>query len=163
MPSHLKRFQEHGDQHFITFSCHNRQPYLITPQAKTIFLKSLESTRVRYAFNILGYVVMPEHVHLLITEPPESSVATVVQSLKVSVSKQLPQTPFWLPRYHDRNITNQETTNTILRYIHRNPVKRGLVENPQDWPASSYRHYLLHEEGPVAITQPNLKHTPTLQ
>ena len=158
MPSHLKRFQQHRDRHFITFSCHARQPYLNTDQARTIFLRSLEATRKHYLFDITGYVLMPEHVHLLITEPTEKSLGAVIQALKVSVSKQLPQTPFWLPRYHDRNITNQETVNTILRYIHRNAVKRGLVKNPQDWPWSTYRHYLSNEPAPVTVTQPCLSY-----
>ncbi len=97
MPSHLKRFQQHGDRHFITFSYHNRQPYLNTREAYTLFLQSLESTRKRYIFDIIGYVLMPEHVHLLMTEPAEKSIGTIIQALKVSVAKQLPQTPSGSP------------------------------------------------------------------
>ena len=59
MPLRLKRYQQEGDHHFITFSCHNRKPYLNTPTSKDIFLDSLERTRDRYKFEILGYVVMP--------------------------------------------------------------------------------------------------------
>ncbi len=64
MPSGLKRFQREGDDHFITFSCYRREPYLATSDSKDIFLDSLELTRRRYNFEVLGYVVMPEHVHL---------------------------------------------------------------------------------------------------
>lgn len=68
MPLGLKRYQQEGDYHFITFSCHHRKPYLNTPTSRDIFLDSLERTRLHYQFEILGYVVMPEHVHLLVSE-----------------------------------------------------------------------------------------------
>ena len=91
MPSGLKRFQREGDDHFITFSCYRREPYLATPVSKDIFLDSLELTRKRYNFEVLGYVVMPEHVHLLLSEPLdcESPLSKALQSLKLSVSKRL--------------------------------------------------------------------------
>jgi putative transposase len=72
MPLHLKRYQKEGDNHFITFSCHNRNPYLDTPIARDTFQQSLEQTRKRYNFEILGYVIMPEHVHLVVSEPPNA-------------------------------------------------------------------------------------------
>ena len=72
MPLGLKRYQQEGDDHFITFSCYGRQPYFTTPSSKDIFLDSLELTRRRYQFEVLGYVVMPEHVHILLGEPPEN-------------------------------------------------------------------------------------------
>jgi REP element-mobilizing transposase RayT len=70
MPPRLERRQQTGDLHFITFSCHGRQPYLSTPHTASVFEHSLESTRLKYQFNLFGYVVMPEHVHLLLSEPP---------------------------------------------------------------------------------------------
>jgi hypothetical protein len=73
MPPRLERRQQTGNLHFITFSCHNRNPYLASPRAASIFEHSLESTRDKYQFHLLGYVVMPEHVHLLLSEPPDPS------------------------------------------------------------------------------------------
>jgi putative transposase len=66
VPSGLHRYQQTGDLHSITFSCYRRQPKLGTPSARAQFERSLEATRVRYRFGVLGYVVMPEHVHLLV-------------------------------------------------------------------------------------------------
>src|ERR1017187_2110678 len=63
MPPRLERRQQTGDLHFITFSCHGRKPYLNSPRAAAIFEHSLESIRQKYRFELLGYVVMPEHVH----------------------------------------------------------------------------------------------------
>jgi putative transposase len=96
MPLGLKRYQREGDDHFITFSCHNREPYLTTASSKDIFLDSLELTRKRYNFEVLGYVVMPEHVHLLLSEPEDHEVplSKALHSLKLSVSKRLTPKPF---------------------------------------------------------------------
>jgi putative transposase len=154
MPLGLKRYQKEGDDHFITFSCHDRKPYLNTPQARDIFLDSLELTRQRYNFDVLGYVVMPEHVHLLVGEPEDREIplSKALQSLKLSVSKSLTQRPFWQTRYYDFNVLTRDKRVEKLKYMHRNPVTRELVPRPEEWPWSSYRHYLLNESTPVKIT-----------
>ncbi|HEY4381339.1 MAG TPA: transposase [Acidobacteriaceae bacterium] len=134
MPPRLERRQQTNNLHFITFSCHGRNPYLSTPRAACIFEHALESTRQKYQFHVLGYVVMPEHVHLLLSEPPTHPLSTVLGALKRSVSKQLPQRPFWLPRYHDFNVFSEEKRIEKLHYLHRNPVNRGLSLKPEDYP-----------------------------
>ncbi|HEY1992993.1 MAG TPA: transposase [Edaphobacter sp.] len=155
MPSGLKRFQREGDDHFITFSCYRREPHLATAASKDIFLDLLELARSRYNFEVLGYVVMPEHVHLLVSEllEYEVSLSKAIQSLKLSVSKRLGPKPFWQVRYYDFNVFTHNKRVEKLKYMHRNPVARGLVERPEDWKWSSYRHYLLDESGPVRISR----------
>jgi putative transposase len=96
---------------------------------------------------------MPEHIHLLISEPPIKPLNVALAVIKRSVSQKLPENPFWLPRYYDFNVFTQAKRIEKLRYIHRNPVHRGLVEKPEDYPWSSFRTYALHEPGPVTITQ----------
>ncbi|QNI38144.1 REP-associated tyrosine transposase [Edaphobacter albus] len=154
MPLGLKRYQQEDDDHFITFSCYHRKPYLNTPSSKDTFLRSLEQTRSTYGFEVLGYVVMPEHIHLLVSEPPHAPLSKALQALKISVSRNLTERPFWQTRYYDFNVHTHNKRVEKLKYIHRNPVTRGLVSHPQDWPWSSYRHYLLNEPSPVLITQP---------
>jgi putative transposase len=139
--------------------------------------------RRRFSMRICGYVVMPEHVHLLVSEPDQKTLADAMHYLKLSFAKRLkahsktrhptvPQvhdrsvvvnlgspdtrlenntTPFWQPRYYDRNVRDEKEFAVKLRYLHRNPVKRGLVEDPADWKWSSFRHYALRETGPVEI------------
>jgi hypothetical protein len=85
MPRGLKRHQEARDLHFITFSCYHRQPLLATPRAMHQFEVALELSRVLHDFYVTGYVVMPEHVHLLISEPQRGTVASAVQAIKQSV------------------------------------------------------------------------------
>src|SRR5690348_17450402 len=69
MTKSLVRYQQTGDLHFVTFSCYRRQPHLGTATARDLFEQSLETIRLRYNFCVFGYVVMPEHVHLLVSEP----------------------------------------------------------------------------------------------
>jgi putative transposase len=151
MPWGLKRYQQAGDLHFVTFSCHQREPYLRSPAARSLFETSLEKMRWRYGFFIAGYVVMLEHVHLLLSEPHEEPLAMALKAIKVSVAKQSREQPFWQPRYYDFNVYTERKRIEKLKYMHRNPVRRGLVDRPEDWPWSSFRHYLTGEDGPVEV------------
>src|ERR1039458_3823838 len=104
MPSRLKRYQQSGDFHFLTFSCHDRKPYLADPVSCDLFERALEQIRRRYVFHVFGYVVMPEHVHLLVSEPRRGALDRAIQALKTSVSKQSQRKPFWQVRYYDFNV-----------------------------------------------------------
>jgi putative transposase len=145
MPSRLKRYQRTGDFHFVTFSCHNRLPYLASGASRDLFERALDAACRRYVFFVFGYVVMPEHVHLLVSEPKRGGLDRAIQALKTSVSKQSGRRPFWQVRYFDFNIFTSAKQTEKLRYIHRNPVKRGLALRPEDWRWSSFRHYLTGE------------------
>ena len=154
MPWALKRFQEARCLHFITFSCHNREPLLGMPESRDSFEITFEQVRQWYGFCVRGYVVMPEHVHLLISEPERKKLSTALQMLKQNVARELrlPEgNPFWLERYYDFNVWSETKRVQKLRYIHRNPVRRGLVEKPEDWKWSSFLHYATGVEGIVEI------------
>jgi putative transposase len=153
VPSRLHRYQTQGHDHFITFSCYQRLPLLNNNPARITFENALEKVRARHDFHVFGYALMPEHVHLLVSEPKEKPLSTTLSVLKRETSTALkddrPQ--FWQVRYHDFNVLTQSKFTEKLRYIHRNPVDRGLVENPEDWPWSSYRHWLTGEIGRIEI------------
>ncbi len=111
MPWGLRRYQHTRDLHFLTFSCYRRQPNLGTPSSRARFESSLEKTRAHYNFHVLGYVVMPEHVHLLVTEPEKELLAKAIQALKQSVSRHLGNgEPFWQSRYYDFNVRTEKKT-----------------------------------------------------
>ncbi|WP_433965695.1 transposase [Tunturiibacter gelidiferens] len=95
---------------------------------------------------------MPEHVHLLINEPPNEPLSKTLQALKISVSRRLPERPFWQTRYYDFSVFTHNKRIEKLKYMHRNSVTRGLVEKPEDWPWSSYRHY--HLDKPLQSSSP---------
>ena len=153
MPTGLWRFNPTGGLHFLTFRCFRRQPLLGTPQARDCFERSLEQARVRYRFYVAAYVVMPDHVHLLLTAPSNGTLATAVQAIKQSVSRKLigDRPHLWQARYYDFNVWSREKRIEKLKYIHRNPVKRGLVERQEDWAWSSFRHYKAGEQGRVEV------------
>jgi putative transposase len=154
MPKDLVRYQQSGCFHFVTFSCYHRKPLLNIPTAYQTFEHELESTRIQYGFVVAGYVLMPEHVHLLLSEPTKSTLATAIQVLKQKTSRKLKpssEPQFWQRRYYDFNVNNEEKRIEKLRYMHRNPVKRGLTEKPEDWQWSSFRHYLTGEPGTIEI------------
>ena len=153
MPYGLKRFQHAESLHFITFSCFHRLPLLDAPGARETVEAVLEQTRARHEARVYAYVLMPEHVHLLVNEPPRILLAQFLKAVKQTTSRKLrgSREKFWQDRYYDSNVRGETARSEVIRCIHRNPVARGLVEKPQDWPWSSYRHYAIGEKGTVEI------------
>ena len=181
MPQGLHRYHESGQSHFITFSCYQRKPKFADTRFYDLFPLCLEDMRRQFQMRIYGYVVMPEHVHLLVSEPEQGTLADAMHYLKLSFSKRArslrpvpqvrvpvlrpvpqvrvhrldanlgPSEPFWQKRYYDRNVRSVREFGIKLRYLHRNPVKRGLVRDPGDWKWSSFRHYAFREMGVVEI------------
>ncbi len=169
MPSGLKRYYGAHDLHFITCSRYRRGPVLDTAHRRDLLLTLLEEVRRRHRFVVLGYVVMPEHFHLLISEPQETPPSVVMQVLKQRFAHQIlrrsrlaqrrgQSSPWdevageiWQRRYYDFNVWTERKRIEKLRYMHRNPVKRGLVSQPEHWAWSSFRAYAFGEPGPVRI------------
>jgi len=168
VPKNLKRRYGTGNLHFITFTCYRRLPFLRTAGARNVFLIVLAEVRTRYQFAVAGYVVMPEHVHLLLSEPKKRDLSIVIQVLKQRVSRRLRRRirartfarqlrlwhdtssssyrNFWQRRFYDFNVWSRKKRTEKLNYMHMNPVKRGLVADPKLWPWSSYRFYQYREE-----------------
>ena len=125
----------------------------------------LEQVRRSYGLVVVGYVVMPEHFHLLISEPRRDTPSTVMQALKLGVARRIlaegrrrraqevnsQRHHIWQARFYDFNVWSKRKRIEKLRYIHRNPVKRGLVEEPDQWTWSSFRFYAYGENGPVRV------------
>ena len=164
MPTGLKRIYGRGHLHFLTFSCYKRLPFLKSSRAREIFLEELGRLRSEFGFRVIGYVVMPEHVHLLVNEPPGATPSIVLHRLKLRVAKRLrkrrrraptsqlslpfedcKEVPrsFWQPRFHDFdfNVYSAGKRAEKLHYMHANPVKRGLVRHLREWPWSSWAFY----------------------
>ena len=146
MPHGLIRYHHTGHLHFLTFSTHHRKPTL--PPHYLLFERLLEDTRRTHRFEVHGYVLMPEHVHLLVSEPEEIPLSGALHALKLSTSKHIHAGPFWQSRYYDFNVFTAKKRLEKLHYMHHNPVKRGLVARAEDWPHSSARHWLHAEPHP---------------
>ena len=177
MPERLKRYYGQADLHFVTFSCYRRLALLGTARARNVFVQELGRVREEYVFSLVGYVVMPNHVHLLMSEPQKGTPSTVLQMLKQRVSREMrkgrelvPRTQlqkglprsidelpaFWQTRFYDFNVYSHEKVNEKLEYMHANPVVRGLVKNPKDWPWSSFSYYSKGEAGLIRIDVVNM-------
>ena len=172
MPWGLKRFYGSGDLHFITSSCYRRQPLLAADRDRDLFVQVLEQVRQRYKIVVVAYVVMPEHFHLLISEPEKADPSVVIQALKLGVARRMlcarkrrekrkaaqegisldpvPQ-HIWQARFYDYNVWRGQKQLEKVKYIHRNPVRRGLVASPEQWQWSSFRAYACEETGPVRV------------
>jgi REP element-mobilizing transposase RayT len=92
VPPGLKRYQQAGELHFITFSCYRRRALLGSPLARRTFQQTLERVRRWYDLGVFGYVVMPEHVHLLVSEPEHGGLAVAIQMLKQITAQKLSPT-----------------------------------------------------------------------
>ena len=154
MPNRLHRYYDAGYLHFITTSCYQRRPLLNSPENRDLFFEVLERVRKRYRFVVVGYVVMPEHVHLLLSEPERGNPSLVMLAIKQGFARRLLRNPryavdsapgnlagsaalagdhVWQRCFYDFAVFTEKKRVEKLRYLHRNPVKRGLVLEPQQW------------------------------
>jgi putative transposase len=171
MANNLTRRYGQGHLHFITFTCYRRLPLLRSVRARNVFVHILGEVRDRYRFSLVGYVVMPEHIHLLISEPARGTPSTAIQVLKQRVSRRLRHkrgtstaqlkltfeddadslSRFWQRRFYDFNVWSLKKKIEKLHYMHMNPLKRKLVGHPRDWPWSSFSFYSNLEHGLIRI------------
>jgi putative transposase len=147
---------------YLTFSCYHRLPLLGKPAVRDEFVRSLVKARARCGFRLYGWVVMPEHVHLILRPaqvdwPVERILVAIKQPVAQRVLRRwreldapvlqrlvdaLGRTCFWQPGGgFDRSVRDAEEYSRELAYIHNNPVKRGLVGSPTEWIWSSAGWY----------------------
>jgi putative transposase len=159
-----RRFDEQGHARELTFSCYRGYPFLNRERTRLWFLEELESARRRWSFDLWAYVLMPEHVHLLIHPRAELKAGKIAGQIKESVARRAiahitANAPHWLPRItvvegerlrrrfwqpgggYDRNVVEPATVHEMVEYIHANPVRRGLVASAEQWQWSSARWY----------------------
>ena len=170
----LKRWEVDGQARFITFSCQRRLPLFSDPGIADVFAEALADARVRHQFALFTWVVMPEHDHMLMRPAVGHTVEPALRSLKMAVSKRV--IPRWVehraaileqiddgggrPRFwqkgggFDRNVRDGDEFCRTVRYIHRNPIERGLVERPELWSWSSVRWWMGTHEGEVECDPP---------
>ncbi|HEV2134860.1 MAG TPA: transposase [Terracidiphilus sp.] len=117
MPTGLKRFQKAETLHFITFSCFHRLPLLQAPGVRETVESALEQTRARHRARVYAYVLMPEHVHLLVNEPSGIELAQFLKVFKQIASRKLRgrREKFWQDRYYDSNIYGEKARCEVIR------------------------------------------------
>ena len=168
----LRHYDHLNTARFVTFSCYRRYPLMEREQAILIFLETLDAIRRELFIRLFGYVVMPEHVHLVLWPPESMKLGPVIGTLKSRsasriISQELVELPidcrifksgkerwaFWQPRCYDHNCRTPETVMEKIDYCHNNPVKRGLVAEPGQWPWSSYNWYYGKSDIPIEMDE----------
>jgi putative transposase len=161
-----ERFNHAGDARELTFSCFHGYPFLLRDRTRKWFRDSLEKARAEWHIDVWAYVIMPEHVHLIVwPRNGEHSVTRFLQTLKSEVGRRgiaylAKHAPSWLPRLtvtegnrkrrrfwqpgggYDRNVIEPATLLSMIDYIHANPIRRSLVRRAEDWEWSSARWFL---------------------
>ena len=165
-----------GHAHELTFSCFKRVPLLRSRYANELLADAVNTAQTTYNFEVWAYVFMPEHVHIIIYPINEIySISDILKSIKQSVSRKFINYCRWnksrllshletglkSPRYrfwqdgtgYDRNYCNQEELLKEIDYIHNNPVKRGLTDDPTKWKYSSATFWIKDGYSPVVVTR----------
>lgn len=159
---HRIRYEIESQPRFLTFSCHHRLPLLDDDNIKRFVVESLELAQDGFGFRLHAWVIMPDHMHLVLTPRlPEKPVPPILQAMKPRVAKRAlalmeandsmflsritdknGRRRFWLKGGgYDRNIRDEAEYVEKVNYVHENPVRRGLVKSPADWAWSSARVY----------------------
>ncbi|MEX0876034.1 MAG: transposase, partial [Phycisphaerales bacterium] len=175
-----KRIEASNHIRFLTFSCYQQLPLLKNDRIKYAFVDHIQATRNTTNFNLIAWVIMPEHVHLLIwPDIDRAPVSKVVWHLKRAFARQVIErwkelnapilssirTPEGNHRFwqhgggYDRNIVSRHELEEKLHYIHQNPVNRGLVHRSIDWAWSSARWYAGMTDNTISV-DPVLRPTP---
>jgi putative transposase len=180
-----KAFDEPGHAHALTFSCYRRQPFLSRDRSCNWTIEAIRDATAKHAFHLWAYVLMPEHVHLLVC-PTEAKYSTsaFLKSLKKSVANRAirfvrQQAPSFLARMadrrpngslchrfwqrargYDRNVWEPRYVFQLIDYIHANPVRRELCERPEDWAWSSAADYAGFQKRPLKIDFESLPSDP---
>jgi putative transposase len=156
----LRHYDHLNTARFVTFSCYKRMPLLTSDPVIQTVVDQLAAVRTRHLFRLLGYVIMPEHVHLVIHPRLDSKLGLVIAEFKSRSAAQIIATrqlvlpevcrivrsgksryAFWQSRCYDHNCRTPAAVEEKINYCHNNPVKRGLVAQPGEWRWSSYGWY----------------------
>jgi putative transposase len=174
----IRHIDGDGCARSLTFSCLQRRPFFGRDAPRTWFFQALKLARQKHPIDIWAYVIMPEHVHVLIWPKSHTlKISQVLSTVKQSVAKRarnylLKHNPaiierldgdfhFWQdgPGY-DRNIESDAVVWQTIEYIHLNPVRRGLCQRPEEWPWSSAGFYAGIAEGPISIDRQTVPSDP---
>ncbi|MBL7648140.1 MAG: transposase [Candidatus Hydrogenedentes bacterium] len=177
-----KAFNTEGEAHGVTFSCFKRRQFLSRDRTREYFVEALELMRKQHNVHIWAFVIMPEHVHLVLWPVyAEYQMESILSTIKLSVSRKAmawlrsnnpeglkhlstgqKHAPyrFWLAGGgYDRNVIQFKTLRYMVDYTHNNPVRRGLAVEPADWKWSSAREWEREGTGLIRL---NLESYPDL-
>jgi putative transposase len=147
-----------GHLHFITCRFFDHLPKFSVEKHRNLFVQLLEEVRVKFRFQVVGYVVMPDHFDLLMAEPEIDTVANSMDTLRKRYGRRYNNSArsvdqVWETRYADTHIYEQARIEERLRLMHEQPVKASLAQSATDWEWSSARSYAGMDEGVVTVNR----------
>ena len=152
----VHHWQEDWASYHVTTRTVDKAFHLVDEKDKRIVICALDFYQRRGEFDLFGYVVMGNHVHLVLQPSPGRRLADVMRDFKKWTSRcnaaKAPGQPLWERRYDDNLIRTPEEMLAVLAYIHSNPVRAGIVEDPSDYPWSSARDYAGRDDGVLEVT-----------
>ena len=143
----FRRYYIPGAAVFITQVVQDREPVFRDYRSMSLLRETLRKVKKLHPFNMLGYVFLPDHFHLLLQPTGESNFSDIMHSLKPNFTKEYKRMidlsssqsmKFWQKRFWDHIIRDDKDFENHLHYIHYNPVKHGHITDPRDWKDSSY-------------------------
>jgi putative transposase len=149
-----------GSVHFVTTVTRERGLWFVEEAVCRAILESLEFARAHYDILCVGYVLMPDHLHAVLCQSAEDfGVAKMMESFKKFTSRKLRPacykgTTLWREHYNDMVVPGAEALQVKLKYIHENPLRRGLVADATEYRWSSAGDYFSDSPGIVRITKP---------
>jgi putative transposase len=156
MPLRHRSIQPSG-LFFVTTSTANRVARFTNGERYKLVLDNIEFYRKREKALIHGYVIMPNHLHLIISIPEGKSISTYMGNMKKRVAFEYYRLegtdpfPFWEHRFDDVHIYSEDVYYTKLNYIHSNPVKAGFVAKHEEWPYSSAGFYAFNKQSLITV------------
>lgn len=156
----LRHYDGFGTTRFVTFNCYRDQAFLVSTEVKLLLIEEIGLARLKHLFKILAYVIMPEHVHLVLWPPDTMRLGLVIGEIKSRMARAYfatfePDSPqphvFWEKRCYDRNCRTVEETIEKINYCHDNPVRRKLVVEPGDYNWSSFNWYRGRRDVPLLM------------
>ncbi len=157
--TNYRRAKVAGGTYFITQVTYGRQPWLCDDLSRQVLRQGIEAVRHDYPFEIDGFVLLPDHFHLLMRLPEgDVNFSERMRQIKSFVTRKIGHLPqvqdepnlsreergekyVWQRRFWEHLIRDEEDFRNHLQYIHNNPVKHQYCKEPKDWKYSSIHRY----------------------
>jgi len=170
-----KRWDLEFAAHYLTFSCFQRRSFLTSERACLWFLEAVEACRRKHPFDLRAFVFMPEHAHIILWPRDGSRISPILKSMKLPVTNRVllwvgDHAPGFLAQMadrqpngqvshrfwqrgggYDRNLRDDRELYEKIKYVHDNPVRRGLVARPEDWRWTSCRSHFFGAKEPISL------------
>jgi len=159
----LRHYDNLNTARFVTFSCYRRLNGFKDRRACLLFIKHLKHARTKHGFKLYGYVIMPNHIHLVIHLSFGSKLGVIIREIKSKMAreyfsiyvkdKKKSTNVFWMKRCYDHNCRSPKTVLEKIEYCHKNPVRGGLVDSATEWEWSSFNYYQGVKDLPIRMDE----------